>query len=97
MWREFLSLAVNRKLILHVPVAEIAELQVMGKLKNGGNALDVGKEQKIKVPFSFDDSNHPKEFINVWRGSYHSKSVCYRNALGSVTASAFNSEVLYWR
>ncbi len=95
-WREFLSVAVNRKLILSVPVREIVELHVAGKLlKDSGNYLDQLKEQKIEVPVLFDDENQPKGFVNVWRRSA-SKFVCYRNTLGSVTAST-TSDILYWR
>ena len=92
-WREFLSLRVNKKPILLVPVAEIVELQVNGTLKKGGHPRE--EEQKIKVPFSFHDNGQPKELIEILRHSASSRSVGFSNALGSVAASTLNFEVEY--
>ncbi|MCK5027713.1 MAG: hypothetical protein KAS07_04805 [Candidatus Pacebacteria bacterium] len=92
-WREFLSLEVNKKLILLAPVEEFVELQVNRVLKNGGSPKD--EEKKIKVPISFDDQNNPEELIEIWRGSASNRSVGFSNALCSISASTLNFEVEY--
>ena len=99
-WRDFIALDVNRKLILSVPINEIAELQelVSGAdtlTKKGWLAKYFEKKQKIKVPISFDSDNQPKEFMEVWRSRNSPQSIRYKNALATVSASTSNAEVTY--
>jgi hypothetical protein len=93
LWRQFIGLHVNKKIILLAPIEEIVELQLNGVLKNGGSLKD--EETKIKVPILFDDKNNPKEFIEIWRGSSSDRSIGFSNALGLVSASTLNFEVEY--
>ena len=94
MWRGCLGLKANKNLILLTPpLTEVAELETKGVLSNPGRVRD--EDTKIKVPFSFDDNNNPKEFMEIWRGSASDRSLGYGNALAHVSFSTLNFEVEY--
>lgn len=107
MWRGCLSLTVQgndrdrRDLIMLTPLlTEVAELEATGKVSQHENASEdllkrSTEEIEIDAPYSFDDANHPKAFIKVWRTSSNSKSLSYGNALGRVSFSTRNPEVMY--
>ncbi|MCK5475124.1 MAG: hypothetical protein KAI71_00895 [Candidatus Pacebacteria bacterium] len=103
-WRidkDGLMVAVNRKLMLWVPVVKFAELQIHGKIiinnLNLKNANLYTDEQKIKIPIECEDStrNQPKKFIEVLEQTTK-YSAGYRNSFCSVLAS-LTSDILYWR
>jgi hypothetical protein len=89
-WRQYISLRVNDKPILLAPIVEMAELQIAGKLsKEDLFGMDRKTsdliENKVKVAYSFDSNNKPKEFEEIWRWA-NAQGVCYDNALGQVRA-----------
>lgn len=94
MWRGCLGLKVNKNLILLTPpLTEVVELETKGVLSKPGRIMD--KDVKIKVPYSFDDENKPKEFMEIWRGSASDRSLGYGNGLAHVSFSTLNFEVEY--
>ncbi len=93
-WREYLSLRINKKPILLVPIKEFGIIQTGGKLDNQAKIL--GREERaVQVPISFSEDGKPKNHIQIWRSSASSESVGYSNALASVSASILNFEVEY--
>lgn len=105
MWRGCLSLSAdgseNRGLILLTPpLTEVVELERTGRIGRHEKATTdlvkaITEEIEIDVPYSFDESNNPKEFTKVWRGSAIDRSLGYGNALGHVSFSTRNLEVGY--
>lgn len=94
MWRGCLGFKANKNLIMLTPsLSEVLELEMTGKLSNAGSVRS--EDVKIKVPFSFDNNNMPKEFMEIWRGSASERSVGYGNALVNVAFSTLNFEVEY--
>ena len=81
-WRQYIGLRVNDKPILLAPMVEMAELQIAGELSKESF---YGEENKVKVAYSFDSNNKPKEFEVIWRWA-RPKGVRYDNALGQVRA-----------
>jgi hypothetical protein len=93
-WREYLSLSVNKKLILIVPIEEFGILQLGGKLSSERKTL--GREiTTVKVPFSFDDQGKPKEFMEIERSTNNDKAIGFGNGLGWISGSTLNYEVEY--
>lgn len=94
VWRQSLSLSANRKPVLLVPLDEIVELQVNGKLNN---RKSLREDELIKVPLVYESAteNLVKEYVGVWRNSASDRSIGYKNALASVSAHTLNFEVEY--
>lgn len=102
MWRGCLGLniqgnAIKSIMLLTPPLTEVVELETTGKLKKAPTNLmkAMTEEIEIDVPYSFDDSNNPKEFMKVWRWSPNDRLLRYGNALGHISFSTSNGEVMY--
>ncbi len=97
LWRQYITVKVNNKLALVVPLDKIIELQIKGKLSRANfihETLD-NYGLRLDVPISFDDKGVAKETISVWHSTVSTESVGYFNEIVSISASTLNFKVEY--